>query len=59
MKRIKTIKLEQFIAGIAVISLISILIMGLNSCGSNRTAHCDAYGQNDIDNGSISEDEGS
>ena len=58
MKRIKTIKLEQFIAGIAVVSLVSILIIGLNSCGTGHVS-CDAYGQNDIDNGSISEDEGS
>ena len=38
------------------ISLLTALL--LVSCGTGH-ASCDAYGQNNIDNGSISEDEGS
>lgn len=44
---------------IPVITIVGlVLIMTTAGCGAGHVS-CDAYGQNNIDNGSISEDEGS
>lgn len=54
----KTITLLDFMKiAVPVIAVIALVLI-MSSCGTGHVS-CDAYGQNDIDNGSISEDEGS
>jgi len=41
----------------SVIIIITVVLIGLLSSGCKSTASCDAYGQNTIEHGDISEDE--
>ena len=41
----------------SVILVITVVLIGLLSSGCKSTASCEAYGQNDIEYGNISEDE--
>ena len=43
----------------SVILVITVVLIGLLSSGCKSTASCEAYGQNDIEYGNISEDEAS
>ena len=59
MKRITMTKSDFMKIAVPIIAIVSlVLIMTTAGCGTGHVS-CDAYGQNDIDNGNISEDEGS
>ena len=51
----RTLRFEKILVSTALVGLATVLIMGLSNCGSNRTTQCDAYGQNNIDNGTEKE----
>ena len=57
MKKIQPIVFMKIF--IPVIAIISLVIIGLLSSGCKSTASCEAYGQNNIEYGDISEDEAS
>ena len=60
MKRITMTKSDFMKIAVPVIAIVSLVLIMTTAtgCGTGHVS-CDAYGQNDIDNGSISEDEGS
>jgi hypothetical protein len=57
MKKVQPIVFMKIF--IPVIAIISLVIIGLLSSGCKSTASCEAYGQNNIEYGDISEDEAS
>jgi len=57
MKKVQPIVFMKIF--IPVIAIISLVLIGLLSSGCKSNASCEAYGQNNIEYGDISEDEAS
>lgn len=57
MKKVQPIVFMKIF--IPVIAIISLVIIGLLSSGCKSSASCEAYGQNNLEYGDISEDEAS
>jgi len=56
MKR--TIKLSEVVKIVAPVIAIVSLVLIMSSCGTGHVS-CDAYGQNNVEYGDVSEDEAS
>lgn len=54
----KTIKLSELMKIVVPVVAIVSLVLIMSSCGTG-TVQCDAYGQNNVEYGDVSEDEAS